>query len=291
MLWQIKRNILGYFRNKASFWCSLISMFVIVGLYSLFLMDVMVLSIEQMSQAAADGARAYAAAWLVSSLIVVNAMNSTLAAATVMVEDEEFKKTRDFVISPAPAYKRMLAYIAAAVISGLIISFATLILGYLIVLIIGKTALGALVVLQLIPGIIITVLAVAAVTVCGFTFVKKVAAVSVISMLVGILAGFLIGAYMPIGQMAKPVQVVMKCVPFTYAAAFFRSVMLPGISAELFGGAPPGTEDAVGEFMGNFVMWGNYRVPPWLCLVILTAAAVIFFGLTVLRFKLQKRRS
>jgi multidrug/hemolysin transport system permease protein len=264
-------------------------MFVIIMLYAFFLMDIMVQSAGTMNP---DGnARAFVSAWLVGSLIVINAINSTLEACGIMAEDEEFKKVRDFIISPQPEYKRTFSYIIAAVISGLIISAATLVLGYFVVLIVGKTALGFTLILKLIPGILFTVAAVAAVTVFGYSFIKKTSVVSAVSILAVTLVGFLIGAYMPIGQMAKPVQIIMKCIPFTYAASLFRSILLSDISAAFFDGVPVEVAADTNGFMGNSVTWGAYEVPNWLCLVIMISTAVIFFALTVLRLKLQKRKS
>lgn len=289
MLEQIKRNFKAYFRNKGSFYGSLVSMFVLLVLYALFLTDILVDGLESVFPA--ENAKAFVFAWVVCALLTVNAINSTMSAVNVMVEDEEQRKIKDFTISPFPAWKLTLSYIIAAVAAGLIVTLATLLLGFFLVLIFGKTAIGFLPLLKTLPCIVITVLAVAAVTVFAYSFVKKMSVVSVVTMIIGVMIGFLIGAYMPIGQMGKAIQVVIKCVPFTYAAAYFRAVLMKDISAAYFDGAPQGLQSGFEEMMGNYIKWGDYTVPNWLCLIIVFAVAAIFFALTVLRINLRKRKS
>lgn len=289
MFEQIKRNFKAYFRNKGSFYGSLVSMFVLLVLYALFLTDVLTDAVEAIFPA--DNAKAVVFGWLVCAMLTVNAINSTMAAVNVMVEDEERRKIKDFTISPFPAWKLTLSYIIAAVFAGLIVTLATLLLGFFLVLIFGKTTVGFLSLLETLPCIIVTVLAVAAITVFAYSYVKKTAVVSVITMIVGVMIGFLIGAYMPIGQMGKAIQVIIKCVPFTYAAMYFRAVLLKDVSAAYFDGAPAGVKDGFDEMMGNVIKWGDYTVPPWLCLIMIFAVAVLFFGLTVLRMNLRKRKS
>ena len=289
MFEQIKRNFKAYFRNKGSFYGSLVSMFVLLVLYALFLTDVLVDAVEAMFPA--DNAKAVVFAWLVCAMLTVNAINATMSAVNVMVEDEEQKKVKDFTISPFPAWKLTLSYIIAAVASGLIVTLATLLLGFFLVLIFGKTAISFLPLLETLPCIAVTVLAVAAITVFAYSFVRKTGVVSVITMIIGVMIGFLIGAYMPIGQMGKAIQVIIKCVPFTDAAAYFRAVLLKDISVAYFSGAPEGLKDGFDEMMGNVIKWGDYVVPKWLCLLIIFAVAVLFFGLTVLRINSRKRKS
>ncbi len=286
---QIIRNFKAYFRNKGSFYGSLVSMFVLLVLYALFLTDVLVDGLQAVFQS--ENAKAFVFAWLVCAMLTVNAINATMSAVNVMVEDEEQRKIKDFTISPFPAWKLTLSYIMAAVAAGLIVTIATLLLGFFLVLIFGKTAISFLPLLKTLPCIIVTVLAVAAVTVFAYSYVKKTSVVSVVTMIIGVMIGFLIGAYMPIGQMGKAIQVIIKCVPFTYAAVYFRAVLLKDISAAYFDGAPAGLKDGFEEMMGNVIKWGDYIVPNWLCVLIVFAVAVIFFALTVLRINMRKRKS
>ncbi len=168
MFEQIKRNFKAYFRNKGSFYGSLVSMFVLLVLYALFLTDVLTDAVEAIFPA--DNAKAVVFGWLVCAMLTVNAINSTMAAVNVMVEDEERRKIKDFTISPFPAWKLTLSYIIAAVFAGLIVTLATLLLGFFLVLIFGKTTVGFLSLLETLPCIIVTVLAVAAITVFAYSY-------------------------------------------------------------------------------------------------------------------------
>ena len=92
-----KRNLLVFFKDKASVFFSLLSVFIIIGMYALFLGDVWTRSMSDIT-----GARTIMDSWIVAGLIAVTSVTTTMGAFGAMVEDKTKKIIKDIHSSPLP---------------------------------------------------------------------------------------------------------------------------------------------------------------------------------------------
>ena len=86
----MKRNLLVFFKDKASVFFSLLSVFIIIGMYALFLGDVWTSGMQDIT-----GARNIMDCWIVAGLIAVTSVTTTMGAFGTMVEDKSKKIIKD----------------------------------------------------------------------------------------------------------------------------------------------------------------------------------------------------
>ena len=89
------RNLKIFFRDKASVFFSFLSVIIIIGLYVLFLGDVITAGMDEM-----PGVRFLMDSWIASGLMAVTSITSTMGAFGIMVEDRARKNSRDFLTAP-----------------------------------------------------------------------------------------------------------------------------------------------------------------------------------------------
>jgi multidrug/hemolysin transport system permease protein len=92
----IKRNLKLYFRDKSAVFFSLLSVFIIIALYAVFLGDAwMSGSMKQI-----ENARELMNDWLIAGLLSVASVTTTMGAFGVMIDDKTRKIDKDFYSSP-----------------------------------------------------------------------------------------------------------------------------------------------------------------------------------------------
>ena len=95
MRYLIKRNLLIFFRDKSSVFFSLLAVFIIIGLYILFLGDMIVQGMGDM-----PGARFLMDSWIMSGLLAVTPITTSLGAMGTIIVDRKYGQYRDFAVSP-----------------------------------------------------------------------------------------------------------------------------------------------------------------------------------------------
>ena len=81
-----KRNLLVFFKDKSSVFFSLFAVFIIIGLYALFLGDMMA---EQV--AGLENGRFVMDSWISAGLIAITPVTSTMGALGAIIADKESK--------------------------------------------------------------------------------------------------------------------------------------------------------------------------------------------------------
>lgn len=97
MIWNIAvRNLKLFFRDKSSVFFSLLAVFVIIGLYVLFLGNMITSGLQWLG----EGARFIMDSWIMAGLLAVTSLTTTMGAFGVMIEDRTKKVMKDFTASP-----------------------------------------------------------------------------------------------------------------------------------------------------------------------------------------------
>ncbi|MCU9612705.1 ABC transporter permease [Caldibacillus lycopersici] len=277
MRYLIKRNLLLFFRDKASVFFSLLSVLIIIGLYLLFLGDVMKSNLKEMS----EDAGILMDSWIMAGVIAVAPITTALGAMASMVEDKKLKIYKDFAASPIKRSSLAAGYIFSSFIISFIMTLVTLTFAEIYIMVNG----GELITLSALAKVlgIILLYDFAFVFVIYFlvSFFKSSNAFSAAATIVGTLIGFLTGIYIPIGSLPEAVQFIVKLFPPSHAAMLIRDVMMHPIEQSVFAGVPETTVDDFRLLMGSQFEIGGHVILWWQSILYLLIIGILFFLLSL----------
>ncbi|HPL55651.1 MAG TPA: ABC transporter permease [Bacilli bacterium] len=278
-----KRNLLVFFKDRSSVFFSLLAVFIIIGLYALFLGDVWTNSIN------VEGGRFLMDSWIGSGLLAVVSVTTTMGAFGIMVEDKTKKIVKDFISSPLKRTNIAGGYILSAYLIGIIMSLITLVLVEIYIIGNGGTLISFSTFIKVLGILILSTFANTSIMLFIVSFFNSNNAFSTASTIIGTIIGFLTGIYLPIGQLPKSMQWVVKLFPPSHSAVLFRQVMMEEPMAVSFAGAPEAVVTEFKEAMGVIYKMGDYEVSELTSILIVAGVGVIFFFLSLLKLSQKKK--
>ncbi len=271
----VKRNLRLFFRDKMSVFFSLLSVFIIIGLYVLFLGDMMTGNMGGLG----GNVRFLNDAWIMAGLLAVTTLTTTLGAFGIMVEDSSKKIAKDFSTAPLRRSSLVLGYILSAFAIGMIMSALALVLSQIYIIAYGGRMLGAGALLKTLGLMALSVLASSSMAFLLVSFFKSNNAFSTASTIVGTLIGFLTGVYIPVGVLPEAVQYAVKVFPVAHSGLLFRRVFMEAPLQEVFAHAPTAALQDFRLQMGVDFAFGGHVVSSWVSILVLIGTAVLFFAL------------
>ncbi len=280
----VSRNLKVFFRDRASVFFSLLAVFIIIGLYVLFLGDVWLQNLPDM-----PGAKYLMDSWIMAGLLAVTSMTTTMGAFGIMVEDRANKLIKDFNASPIRHSEVAGGYILSSFVIGIIITLITLVLAELYIWSGGGQwlSLGAL--CKVLVLLLISALCNTAMLSFLISFFKSNNAFGTASSIIGTLIGFLTGIYLPIGMLPEGIQFIIKIFPVSHAALLLRQVMMEVPMHTVFAGAPAATVESFQQEMGVLFKMGDTAMSTWTSIAILLGTAVVFYGLSIWRYSRKSK--
>ena len=280
----MKRNLLVFFKDKASVFFSLLSVFIIIGMYALFLGDVWTSSMTDITNA-----RNLMDCWIVAGLIAVTSVTTTMGAFGTMVEDKSKKIIKDIRSSPMPRVNIAGGYILSAFIIGVIMCVVALVLCQLYLLSEGGAMFTGLQLLKIFGIILLSTFSNTTLVLFFVSFFQSNNAFSIASTIIGTVIGFLTGIYIPIGELPAGVQTVIKVFPPSHSALLLRQVIMEDAFKTGFAGAPAEMVNGFKEMLGVTFKVGDQIVTPLTSILILVVAGFFFLGLSMLSLSRKKR--
>ena len=279
-----RRNLLVFFKDKSSVFFSLLSVFIIIGMYALFLGDVWTSSMSDL-----PGVRFLMDSWIVAGLLAVTSVTTTMGAFGIMVEDKSKKLIKD--INSAPISRASIAggYILSSFIIGVIMCLVTLVLSELYILSNGGTLIGGMALLKVLGLILLSTFSNTALMLFFVSFFKSNNAFATASTIIGTVIGFLTGIYLPIGQLPNAVQWVIRVFPPSHSAVLIRQVMMAEPLAASFAGIPAEYMEGFKETMGVVFKFGDTTVTPLMSIAILVVSGLFFLGLSILNLSRKRK--
>ncbi|MEA5026700.1 hypothetical protein SDC9_154060 [bioreactor metagenome] len=195
------RNLKVFFKDKTSVFFSLLAVFVIIGLYALFLGDVFTSSFASFPQA-----RYLMDSWIMAGVLAVTSFTTTMGAFGIMIEDRTKKINKDFIASPIATGQLVAGYIISSVLIGIVMSLITLVLAEVYIVANGGNILSMSASIKVIGMIILGTFTNCAIVLFIVSFFNSVNAFSTASTIIGTLIGFVTGIYLPIGNLPSAVQ-------------------------------------------------------------------------------------
>ena len=280
----MKRNLLVFFKDKASVFFSLLSVFIIIGMYALFLGDVWSGSMSEIANA-----RNIMDRWIVAGLIAVTSVTTTMGAFGTMVEDKSKKIIKDIHSSPMPRVSIAGGYILSAFVIGVIMCVVALVLCQLYLLSGGGAMFTGMQFLKIFGLILLSTFCNTALVLFFVSFFQSNNAFSIASTIIGTIIGFMTGIYIPIGQLPESVQMVIKLFPPSHSALLLRQVIMEDAITTGFAGAPADVVDGFKQMLGVTFQVGDKMVTPMTSILVLIGAGILFLGLALLNLSRKKR--
>lgn len=232
----VKRNVTLFFKDKGTFFTSLITPFILLVLYATFLGDIyrdtFVMNLPQgisLPDTLLDG---LVGGQLMSSILSVSCITVAFGANFLMVQDKVRGSSKDLRISPVPSSTLSLAYYAATLLSTLLICLvaagACLVYVYAVGWYLPAVDVGWL----LLDVVLLTFFGTALSSLVN-RFLSTQGQISAVGSIVSSCYGFICGAYMPIASFGEGLQTAVSFLPGTYGTALLRTHSLRGPMAEM----------------------------------------------------------
>lgn len=270
------RNLKLYFRNKGTVLFSLLAVFIIIGLYTVFLGDVWL-----DASMGIKNPNFLMNTWLIAGIMAVVSTTTTMGAFGVMVEDKANKIYKDFYSSPITRASVTGGYLTSALIIGVLMSLVALVIGQIFIITQGGELLGMEASLKVFGLILLNTITNTAMVGFIVSFFSSPNSFSTASTMVGTLIGFLTGIYLPIGNLPEAVQYIVKLFPASHGAALFRQVMMGKPIGRTFSGIPIEQLDSFKEYMGITYRFGEHIITPIENVAILAGTALVFYLLSI----------
>jgi len=281
----IERNLKLFFRDRLAVFFSLMSVFIIIGLYALFLGDVWMNN----SMKELKNAQALMNSWLVSGLLTVTSMTTTMGAFGIMIDDKVQKINKDFDSSPIKRSSITGGYIGSSFLIGVIMSLVMAVVAEIYIVHSGGEWLTPMACIKVFLLILLTTLTNTSLVCFVVSFFKSHSAFSTASSILGTLIGFLTGIYLPIGTLPESVQTVIKAFPVSHGASLFRQVLMEVPMRNSFDGIPSIYLEEFKEYLGVSFRFGGHEVTPTASVVILLCTAVVFYSLSLFNMLRRNR--
>ncbi len=284
MLNLAQRNMKIFFRQKSAVFFSLLGVFIILGLYILFLGDVWkdgysdVPDIEILMNS-----------WIMAGMISVTSITTTMGAFGIMVEDRASQNIKDFYTAPIKRSKIVGGYIISSYIVGLLLSLVAFVIAEIYIVSSGGEWLSISELLKFLGILLLSVLSSSAMVFFVVSFFSSNNAFSTASSVIGTLIGFLTGIYLPIGTLPDAIQWVIKLFPVSHSGALMRQVMMNEPMSVSLEGMPESSAAEIKEMLGVTYTYGDYTAEPYVHILVLLGTAILFYVLALLNVKRKKK--
>nr|WP_317315493.1 ABC transporter permease [Limosilactobacillus mucosae] len=273
----VKRNLKIYFQDKAAVFFSMLSVIIIFALYIFFIGDSISSGLKFLPHP-----NRLMRAWMLAGMLASASITTSLGAYGVMISDRENKTIKDFYSSPVSRRQIAGGYIITGFIISIIMSIFTLIFGEIYMGMIGGAVLDMDILLKLFGVIVLSAFASSAIASFIISFLKTNSAYSAASMIVGTLIGFLVGAYIPIGNLPENVQWLVKYFPCAHSAVLYRQLLMESSIKENFANQPTAVLKESKEILGVVFVYNGHTASAWMSVVALLITGVVFYLLAVL---------
>ncbi len=282
MIQMTQRGLKFFFKDKGGVFFSLLGVIIIFALFIFFIGDAVTEGLDYL-----DNKDYVMNSWVVAGMLASSAITTSMGAYAVMVSDRENKCIKDFYSSPLKRRSVAAGYMCTGFIISVIMSVVTFIFGEIYIVATGGELVGFGTLVKLLGVILLSSFAASAMVCFLISFVKTSNTYTTISIILGTLIGFLIGAYITIGGLPEGVQWVIKCFPCAHAAVLFR-LLLMGDAMDagfVLSDDIPYPDIFRAEFekeVGVVFEYGDWMPEPWFHVLVLVATGVVFYLLAII---------
>lgn len=279
------RGLKIYFRDKGGVFFSLLGVLIIFCLFIFFIGDSIVEGLDWLSNS-----KNIMNSWVVAGMLASASITTSMGAYAQMVTDRDQKIIKDFYTSPISRASVTASYMLTGFIISVIMSLIVLVIGEAYICIKGGVLLSAPTYLKIFGVMLLSSFASSAMVCFVVSFMRTTASYTTVSIILGTLIGFLVGAYIPIGQLPSGVQNVIRFFPSAHSASLFRQLMMDSLSATSFASLPAAQRAGFEEELGVRFVYGGTTAPAWVSLVVLAGTGVVFYLLAILNMSRKRKK-
>ena len=291
----VARNTRCYFKDKFTFFMSLITPIILLVLFVTFLRNVY---IDSFQSAFPEGftvddriLNGITGAWLMSSILSVSAVTVAFCSNTIMIDDKIYSHVTDFNVSPIKKTTISISYYISNFFVTFVVIMAVMLLGHIYLAAVGwyiPVGDAFLIVVDCICGILFGTLLAGIVE----SFISTQGGLSAVSTLVSSMYGFICGAYMPISTFAKGLQNVLCLLPGTYSVGILRNHYMTGyLNALSDAGVPAEALNGIKDsFDANLYAFGNQVSLGAMYGILLGSCAVLAAAYILIVFLTNKKK-
>ena len=283
----VKRNMLNYFYDKTSIFFSMLSVFILVLVYVLFLGQ---LQIDNVTELVGDieGIGGLTLSWLVAGLVVTSTLTVSLSTMSDIVTDRENKMFQDFYVAPIKRSSIVFAYIISAIIIAFLMSYVTFMLGTIYIGVSTSIWIPLTTWFLMAFVILLSTTMFASMSFVVLSFIKTTSAAGTINTLIGTLIGFLAGIYVPFGAFSKSFQNVIQLNPAAQIVVIMRQLVTAPYIEKVFDGAPLTALNDYKQAFGISLNVFDVNITFGWIVMIVIAWIVLFASVGILRLKAYK---
>ena len=288
-----RRNVKLFFKDKGTFFTSLITPAILLVLYATFLSNVYKESfmenlpvVTELQEKIINGS---VAGQLVSSILAVSCVTVAFSANLLMVQDKANGTLHDLTITPVKSSSLALGYYFATLICTLLICYVAMgiCLGYMAF--IGWYMSVADVLLLALDVFILTMFGTALSSVIGY-FLSSQGQISAVTTIMSAGYGFICGAYMPIATFGETLQKVVYFLPGTYGTALVRHHAMRGALQQMQEeGAPEVMVESIKESLDFYPKFFDHTVEIGEMYAILGVTIVVLIGIYLVQNMTKKK--
>jgi len=269
----IKRNMKLYFRDKAGIFFSMLSILIIIALFALFLGQ-------------GFGDRHILDSWLMAGILAVASLTTSIGAFEIIISDRINKVAKGFYASPVKRSHITASYIISPFVAGVIMTTLTAI-GFSIYIIARGGGLPGPVGLLLLVGLILLSNITGTAILCFIiSLIKSMSVWGTVGTIIGTLSGFLMGVYMPIGQLPTAVQYVMIAFPPFHSAMLYRQILTPwSIDYTYIASGGELNIAELNELLGTTFSFGDFQITPIMSVGYLVISGLVFYWLATMKMR------
>jgi len=290
----VARDIKIFYRTKGNIFFSSLSVIILLVLHFIIFQNMYTDNWEFIiSQIPGFSVPRENLRWIVdnmmfSAILPIGAVSISVATLGLMVEDNEKNVLNDFLVSPIKRNDLLASYLISSFIIGFAmlfgfvvffgiyfhfsygIGFTVIQLGFVLLATIGALIFANVFILFIL------------------SFIKKQNALGAFGTIVGVLNGFVSGAYIPIGMFGAVVGTIFSALPFLQLTVLTRQAFL----YELENVTPITHEMLSGNIAREFgleLWFGDTLVPPWGVAVLAGGITLILLLCLIVRFAKMKK--
>lgn len=279
-----KRGLKLYFKDLGGVFFSLLGVIIIFCLFIFFIGDSITNGLEFI-----DNIDEIMNSWVVAGMLASASITTSMGAYALMVNDQANKIIKDFNSAPVSKVSITGGYLLTGYIISVLMSTVTLFIGELFIVLSGGHWLSMDSVLKVLGIVLISSFSSSAIVCFIISFIRSVSTYTTVSILLGTTIGFLVGAYVPIGNLPEAVQKVVQCCPNAHAASLFRKVLMNAPMERAGDTLSSAVQTTFEKTLGVVYYFGDNSISTNTSLIILTATGMAFYLLSILNLSLRKK--
>ncbi len=283
----VSRHSKVFRRESTTVFFSLLSVFIVILLYALFLQKVQLDSISQMVKVTQD-LKTMVNEWMVAGLLSILTITTTLGAFGIYVRDLETKRAADFLTMPISRGSLLVSYVINAFIIGSVLSIIAFISCEIFLVSTGGELVDFATLIKIIGVLLLSVTLASSFNLLCILVVQSQTAFSTLSTIIGTVIGFLCGVYVPMGALPNYVQKFMTFFPLSHPTVLLRELFMNDSLNKVFAGAPNAKEEYMSIY-GVTYEWNQQIMTLNTHLLIIIGASVLFCILAILIFKAKNK--